>query len=135
MPWYESASTVICALGSTDLQAPDVAPRVPGDGDAGRPRRESFRSNPAPVPCNGSEPLYPLGCMKTLAALPRNPLDDVVRRNFRKQERALPSPDRPFRPLIETGCHLLKHGIGRDELIDSRVDSLNLLGEDYDGSR
>ena len=59
----------------------------------------------------------------------RAPLIDVVGRNFRKHERAIASPGRPFQPFVKTGGHPLQLGIGRHNLIEGSVEFLNVLGE------
>ena len=60
-------------------------------------------------------------------ALSWDPLVDVIRRNFRKQEVALACPYRTFGPLVESGSHALQFGIRRHQMIDRWVEFLNVL--------
>ena len=62
-------------------------------------------------------------------ALPGHPLVNVVRRNFREQKSAFTSPDRSFRPFVETGRHSFQCGVGRHKFIESRIELLNHLGD------
>src|SRR6266567_6304817 len=84
---------------------------------------------PGSGPLNGSAPVYPLGCMKTLAPLPgihRSMLFAGISAN-----RRVPSCVQTwaFRPLVEASGYALQLGIGPHQSIESGIELLNVLSE------
>jgi hypothetical protein len=62
-------------------------------------------------------------------ALVGTPLINVVGGNFRKYQRAIVRPGRPFEPFVKTGGHTFQLSVGRHNLIEGSVEFLNILGE------
>src|SRR5712691_11615687 len=82
---------------------------------------------PGSGPLNGSVPVYPLGCMKTLAPLPGTHRSMFVCWDLRKQESSFVRPNWAFSPLVEASGYALQLGIRPNQLLESGVELLNVL--------
>jgi hypothetical protein len=108
------------------LQPPHVAPCVSGDGDpAVGIESHSIRSGLRPR--IRLRPFISAGMDKQTRAFSWHPLVNAVRRDLGEEKGALTSPYRAFSPLVESGRYFFKFGFLRNQLIDCRVESLNLL--------
>src|SRR5260370_4662791 len=116
------------ALGTKRSQPPHRTPGVPRHGDtAVRIERHAIRTGLRSFVRLGS--FISAGMHENRWALPRNQLNDVVRRNFSKKQTVVACPDRPFCPLIVAGSHPLNRCVGRNDVIEGGAEFQYLLRE------
>src|SRR5215469_13639785 len=75
----------------------------------------------------GLGPRVPARVHEYRSAFAGDPLDDVVRWNLGKQQRAVARPHRTLGPLVEAAGYLFELRVLGNDLVECRIEPLNLL--------
>ena len=108
------------------LQPPDVAPRMARDTHPSvsieRHAIRAWLRSAVGLSSRISARVHEYG-----RALAGDPLDDVVRGNLRKQQRAVARPHRTLGPLVEAAGNLFEPRVLGNDLVECRIEPLNFL--------